>query len=173
LLLTDVHRKAFTCVLANTTQIAQVPGRKTAVKDCAGIAELPAHRLIRGSFGPPVPLRELLDLTRYPKGADPGTDPREANWLHKVLEDTGVTLASVASDALGESGRAIVKALVAVTTYPAGLADLARGAVREFFVTQLLVHLNYLDEVIAPPSAEIDAVIAPFAQDVARDAIHG
>src|SRR5918996_4056586 len=60
-----VLEDAFTCVLANAAQIAQVPGRKTDVKDCAWIAQLLEHGLVRGSFVPPVPIRELRDLTRY------------------------------------------------------------------------------------------------------------
>jgi transposase len=60
-----VLEDAFTCVLANAAQIAQVPGRKTDVKDCIWIAQLVEHGLVRGSFVPPAPIRELRDLTRY------------------------------------------------------------------------------------------------------------
>jgi transposase len=117
---------------------------------------------------------------------------RGANRLHKVLEDAGIKLASVASDVLGVSGRAMLEALVAGTTDPEVLADLARGALRKklpalrqalagrfrthhaFLVTQLLAHLAYLDELIETVSAQIDVVIAPFAEEVARlDTIHG
>jgi transposase len=161
------------------------------VKDCAWIAQLLEHGLIRGSFVPPAPIRELRDLTRYRKALIQERT-REANRLHKVLEDAGIKLASVASDVLGVSGRAMVEALVAGTTDPAVLADLARGALRKklpalrqalagrfrahhaFLVTQLLAHLDYLDEVIATLSVQVDVVIAPFAEDVARlDTIHG
>src|SRR5215471_3299597 len=68
----------FRCVLANAGQIAQVPGRKTDVQDCIWIAQLLEHGLIRSSFVPPRPIRELRDLTRYRKAADPrtaGSDP--------------------------------------------------------------------------------------------------
>jgi transposase len=186
-----VLEDAFTCVLANAAQIAQVPGRKTDVKDCAWIAQLLEHGLIRGSFVPPPPIRELRDLTRYRKALIQERT-REANRLHKVLEDAGVKLASVASDVLGVSGRAMLDALVAGTTDPAVLADLARGVLRKklpalrqalagrfrahhaFLVTQLLAHLDYLDEVVATLSTQIDVVIAPFAEEVARlDTIHG
>jgi transposase len=94
---------AFTCVLANAAQIAHVPGRKTDVKDCAWIAQLVEHGLVRGSFVPPVPIRELRDLTRY-RAALIGEHTRETNPLQKVLEDAGITLASVASDVLGSPG---------------------------------------------------------------------
>ena len=109
-----VLEDAFTCVLANAAQIAQVPGRKTDVKDCAWIAQLLEHGLIRGSFVPPAPIRDLRDLTRYRK-AIIQERTRQANRLHKVLEDAGIKLASVASDVLGVSGRAMLQALVTGT----------------------------------------------------------
>jgi transposase len=186
-----VLEEAFTCVLANAAQIAQVPGRKTDVKDCAWIAQLLEHGLVRGSFVPPAPIRELRDLTRYRKALIQ-EQTREANRLHKVLEDAGIKLASVASDVLGVSGRAMLEALVVGTTDPDVLADLARGALRKklpalrqalagrfrahhaFLVAQLLAHLDYLDEMVETLSAQIDVVIAPFTEEVARlDTIHG
>jgi transposase len=186
-----VLEEAFTCVLANAAQVAQVPGRKTDVKDCAWIAQLLEHGLMRGSFVPPAPIRELRDLTRYRKALIQERT-REANRLHKVLEDAGIKLASVASDVLGVSGRAMLEALVAGTTNPDVLADLARGALRKklpalrqalagrfrahhaFLVAQLLAHLDYLEEMVETLSAQIEVVIAPFAEEVARlDTIHG
>jgi transposase len=186
-----VLEEAFTCLLANAAQIAQVPGRKTDVKDCAWIAQLLEHGLVRGSFVPPAPIRELRDLTRYRKALI-REQTRGANRLHKVLEDAGIKLASVATDVLGVSGRAMLEALVAGTTDPEVLADLARGALRKklpalrqalqgrfrahhaFLVTQLLAHLDYLDELIETVSAQVDVVIAPFAEEVARlDTIPG
>jgi transposase len=186
-----VLEEAFTCVLANAAHVAQVPGRKTDVQDCVWIAQLLEHGLVRGSFVPPVPIRELRDLTRYRKTLIQERT-REANRLHKVLEDAGIKLASVATDVLGVSGRAMLKALVAGTTDPNVLADLARGALRKklpalrqalagrfrahhaFLVSQQLAHLDYLDEVVDTVSAQIDEVIAPFAEAVERlDTIPG
>jgi transposase len=186
-----VLEDAFTCVLANAAQIAQVPGRKTDVKDCAWIAQLLEHGLIRGSFVPPAPIRDLRDLTRYRK-AIIQERTRQANRLHKVLEDAGIKLASVASDVLGVSGRAMLQALVTGTRDPEALADLARGNLRKklpalrqalagrfrphhaFLVAQILAHLDDLDETIEAVSQQIDVAIAPFADEVARlDTIHG
>jgi len=179
------------CVLANAAQIAQVPGRKTDVKDCVWIAQLLEHGLIRESFVPPAPIRELRDLTRYRKAVIQERT-REANRLHKVLEDAGIKLASVASRVLGVSGRTMLDALVAGTTDPAVLADLARGRLRKklpalrqalvgrfrghhaFLVAQILAHLDYLDEAIEAVSTQIDTVIVPFADDLTRlDTIPG
>jgi len=186
-----VLEDAFTCVLANAAQIAQVPGRKTDVRDCVWIAQLLEHGLVRGSFVPPVPIRELRDLTRYRKALI-HEHTREANRLQKGLEDAGIKLASVASDVLGVSGRAMLDALLRGTTDPDVLADLARGKLRKklpalrqalagrfrphhaFLVSQLLAHLDYLDEVIETLSTHIAEVIAPFAEEVSRlDTIPG
>src|SRR2546422_8640318 len=125
-----VLEDAFACILANAAQIAQVPGRNTDVKDCVWIAQLLEHGLVRGSFVPPVPIRELRDLTRYRKTLIQ-EHTREANRLQKVLEDAGIKLASVASDVLGVSGRAMLDALLRGTSDPDVLADLARGTLRK------------------------------------------
>jgi transposase len=76
-----ILEEIFTCVLANAAHIAQVPGRKTDVQDCVWIAQLLEHGLMRGSFVPPVPIRELRDLTRYRKALIQERT-REANRLH-------------------------------------------------------------------------------------------
>src|SRR5262245_40658768 len=95
-----VLEEAFTCLVVNAAHIKQVPGRKTDVQDCAWIAQLLEHGLLRGSFVPPAPIRELRDLTRYRKVLVQERT-RAANRLHKVLQDAGIKLASVATDILG------------------------------------------------------------------------
>jgi transposase len=181
----------FTCLLVNAAHIKQVPGRKTDVHDCVWIAQWLEHGLLRGSFVPPVPIRELRDLTRYRKGLIHDRT-RVANRLHKALEDAGVKLASVASDILGVSGRAMLEALAHGTTDPEILAQLARGRLRgklpalrsalagrfrshhAFLVAQLLAHLDYLEEAIATLSTEIESRRAPFADQLTRlDSIPG
>jgi transposase len=119
----------FTCLLVNAAHIKQVPGRKTDIHDCVWIAQLLEHGLLRGSFVPPAPIREVRDLTRSRKALIQDRT-RVANRLHKALEDAGVKLATVASDILGVSGRAMLEALAQGTTDPTVLADLARGRLR-------------------------------------------
>jgi transposase len=186
-----VLEERFTCLLVNAAHVKQVPGRKTDIKDCEWIAQLLEHGLLRGSFVPPAPIRELPDLTRYRKVLIQDRT-REANRLHKLLEDAGIKLASVATDVLGVSGRAMLEALVHGTTDPDILAELARGKLRTklpalrqalagrfrphhaFLVSQLLAHLDYLDEMITTLSERIEAAVAPFANELARlDTIHG
>ena len=110
-----VLEEAFACVLVNATHMRQVPGKKTDVQDCAWIAQLLEHGLLRGSFVPPAPIRELRDVTRYRKTLVQERT-RAVNRLHKVLEDADIKLASVATDVLGVSGRAILAALLRGTT---------------------------------------------------------
>jgi transposase len=99
----------------------------TDVADSAWICQLVEHGLVRPSFVPPRPIRELRELTRYRK-ALLAERTREVQRLHKVLEDAGIKLASVASDPLGVSGRAMLEALVQGTNDPQVLAELARVA---------------------------------------------
>lgn len=121
--------EAFTCLLVHAAHVKQVPGRKTDVLDCVWIAPLLEHGLLRGSFVPPVPIRELRDLTRY-RAVLTQERTREVTRLHKLLEDAGIKLASVATDIRGVSGRAVLEALVQGTTDLEVLAELARGRLR-------------------------------------------
>jgi len=180
-----VLEDAVRVLLVNATHLAKVPGRKTDVTDGAWIAQLLECGLLRGSFVPPPAIRELRDLTRYRKTLIQDRT-REVNRLHKVLEDAGLKLASVATDVLGASGRAMLTALVEGTTDPAVLADLARGRLRAklpalrqalsgrfrghhaFLLGQLLAHLDYLDEAIGTLSQELEGHLAPFAEAAAR-----
>ena len=179
------------CWLLNARHLRNVPGRKTDVKDSQWICQLVEHGLVRPSFVPPKPIRELRNLTRYRK-AQIEERGREAQRLDKVLQDAGVKLSSVATDILGKSGRDMLNALVKGTRDPEILADLARGklrakipALREalvgrfsahhaLLVSSILAKLDFLDEIIASLSEEIDRVIAPFGPQLERaDTIPG
>ena len=162
-----------------------MPGRKTDVADCAWLAQLLQYGLLRGSFVPPAPIRELRDLTRYRKSLTEERS-RAANRLHKVLQDAGIKLSSVATDTLGVSGRSMLMALVAGTTDPALLADLARGQLRKklpelrqaltgrfgphhrFMVSRLLADIDYVEEASRELSQRIEELLAPFAAAVER-----
>lgn len=169
----------FELVLVNARHVKQVPGRKTDVSDAAWLCQLAEAGLLRASFVPPKPIRALRLLTRYRK-AQIGERQREANRLHKALEDTGIKLDCVASDILGVSGRAMLDALTRGTTDPSVLADLARGrlrakipALREalegrfepvhaLLIGAILAHLDFLDEQIERLSEAIEVQLAPF-----------
>jgi len=173
----------FECLLVNARHVKQVPGRKTDVSDAAWLCQLLEAGLLRASFVPPKPIRTLRNLTRYRK-AQIGERQREANRLHKILEDTGIKLDCVATDILGASGRAMLDALCQGTTDPAVLAELAKGKLRQklpalrealegrfdaehgIVVGAILAHIDFLDEQITLLSDAIEEQIRPFAPAV-------
>ena len=168
----------FELTLCNARHVKNVPGRKTDVSDAQWLCQLMEAGLLRASFVPPKPQRRLRTLTRYRK-TQIAERQREANRLHKALEDTGIKLDCVASDVLGASGRAMLDALVAGTTDPAVLADLAKGklraklpALREalegrfeahhaLVIGAILAHLDFLDEQIDRLSEAIEDQLGP------------
>ena len=174
-----VLEDSFDCLLVNARHVKQVPGRKTDVKDAEWLCQLLEAGLLRASFVPPKPIRALRNLTRYRK-AQIKERQREANRLHKALEDTGIKLDCVATDILGKSGRDMLDALCSGTTDPEVLADLARGklraklpALREalvgrfeplhaLLVSSILAHLDFLDEHIERLSDAIEEQLRPF-----------
>jgi transposase len=176
-----VLEDALACWLLNARHLRNVPGRKTDVADAQWICQLVEHGMVRPSFVPPKPIRELRNLTSYRK-AQIEERTRETQRLDKILQDAGVKLSSVAGDILGRSGRDMLAALVGGTRDPAVLAELARGKLRQklpalrqalqgrfgahhgLLVGQILAKLDFLDEAIAALSAEIDRVIAPTSR---------
>jgi transposase len=175
-----VLEDAFELLLINMLELKRVPGRKTDVKDSEWLAQLLECGLLRSSFVPPPAIRELRDITRY-RVQQTRDRSREVNRLQQVLEDSGVKVTSVLTDVMGASGRAMVEALVAGTTDPQVLADLARGKLRQklpalqralvgrfrpvhaFLLEQILAKIDYLDEALVRLTAEIDRRVAPFA----------
>ena len=98
-------------IVANAQQVKKVPGRKTDVKDAEWIADLLCHGLLRPSFVPPLPIRELRDLTRYRRKLVESRSA-ERNRSLKLLESANIKLASVATDVFGLSGRLMLEALI-------------------------------------------------------------
>jgi len=117
-------------VVANAQHIKQVPGRKTDVKDAEWIADLLCHGLLRSSFVPPKPIRELRDLMRY-RRKRVESQAAERNRLLKVLETANIKLANVATDVFGMSGRLMLRALIAGKATPQEMAELAKGLLRK------------------------------------------
>jgi len=125
----NILEARFEILLANAHHLKNVPGRKTDIRDCQWIAQLLQHGLLKGSFIPPRPQRELRDLTRQrTQLIDEGS--RISNRIQKVLEDANVKLGSVASNVVGASGRLMLEAMVAGEDDPARLADLAQRRMR-------------------------------------------
>jgi len=176
----------FEVMLVNARHVKNLPGRKTDVSDAAWLAELGAHGLVRGSFVPPEPIRQLRDLTRT-RTTITRERAREIQRLEKLLEDAGIKLSSVASDISGVSGRLMLDALIAGQRDPTELAELAKRRLRSKIpeLTEALTgrfgdhhgflarcHLDLIDQhtkVIDEITAGIEVVIEPFRG--ARDLI--
>ncbi|TMQ54037.1 MAG: IS110 family transposase, partial [Candidatus Eisenbacteria bacterium] len=116
-------------LLANSSHVRNVPGRKTDVNDATWIADLLAHGLIRPSFVPPTPILELRDLTRTRKQLVREIAQHTLR-IQKVLEDANLKITGLISDLLGLSGRAILEALAAGEQDPERLVDLTRGRLK-------------------------------------------
>lgn len=186
-----VLEPAFELLLVNPRDLKRVPGRKTDVKDAAWIAQLLQCGLLRSSFVPPRPVRELRDLTRARATLEQEATA-VANRIHKLLEDANIKLGSVAADILGHSGRAMLRALVRGETDPVALADLAQGRLRakipalqealrgtvtehhRFVLQQLLDQLAFLEGQIGAYDQRVMEATRPFAPMIARlDTIPG
>jgi transposase len=152
------------------------------VRDCEWIADLLAHGLVRGGFIPPAEVRNLRDLTRY-RVSLVNERTREINRLHKLLETANIKLASVATNIMGASAQAMLKALLDGTTDPDILADLAKGLLRKklpelkkalegrftthhrLLLATILSHIDFLDETIMAIGEQISNLMAPFEKE--------
>jgi transposase len=171
--------------LINAKHVKAMPGRKSDVADSVWLCQLAECGLLRASFVPPEPIRQLRDLTRY-RQVLLEERTREAQRLEKELEDAGIKLSVVASDILGVSGRAMLGALIDGERDAEVLADLARGRLRpkipdlqqamigrfgphHAFLCRLhLDRIDALDRDITTLSKRIEAVMAPFHQLLTR-----
>lgn len=175
----------FQLILVNAQHLRAVPGRKTDVKDSEWIASLLAHGLLQPSFVPNREIRELRDLTRHRTKL---VQQRAAaiNRIHKVLEDANIKLASVATDVLGKSGRAMLEQLVAGNGDAQQLAELSRGALRRkrpqlrdalegrvrehhrFLLRELLDQTDYLNAAVDRVSERIALQVQPWLPEITR-----
>jgi len=180
----------FTVWLCNAAHVKKVPGRKTDMSDAEWLADVAAHGMVRPSFVPPAPIRELRELTRYRKTQ---IDARvsEVQRLEKVLQDAGIKLTSVASKVRTQSGLAMVEALISGERDGVKLAELAKGRMRlkmpalaealtghfgphhAVACERILGHLDFLNASIAVLTEQIDArtadvIIAETGADMAR-----
>ena len=173
----------FECQLFNARHLRHVPGRKSDVQDAEWGCQLIEHGLVRTSFVPPRPLRELRDLVRYRK-AKIQERTREVQRVEKTLQDAGIKLSSVASEVLGVSARKMLDALISGTHDPNVLADLAKGALRKripalrealngrfsghhaLLIGQMLAQIDFLDETIQTLSDRIEDLTRPFSREI-------
>src|SRR5215210_7064955 len=167
---------SFIVLVVNAQHIKTVPGRKTDVKDAEWIADLLRHGLLKGSFIPPLPQRDLRDLTRQRTNLVQDR-ARVVNQLQKVLEWANLKLTCVVTDIMGVSARAMLVAIIGGEEDQGVLAELAKGRLRakqadleralaghvrdhhRFMLAQHLLHIDFLEEQIAQFDAQIAAYI--------------
>jgi transposase len=126
----NLLEEGFTVWVVNARHIKNVPGRKTDVKDAEWIADLLSHGLLSPSFIPGRAQRELRELVRYRRRLIQNR-AQVVNRIQKVLEAANIKLDCVASDVMGASGRAMLRAMAAGETNADVLADLAKGKLRD------------------------------------------
>lgn len=176
----------FEVILVNAKHVKQVPGRKTDVKDAEWLAELLSYGLLKASYIPAKPQRDLRDLTRH-RVTLVQERARVVNRLQKVLEHANIKLASVATDIMGISGRQMLAAIVDGETNAAAMADLAKGRMRNkmealekaltgvvrphhrFMLAEHLAHIDFLDEQVERVSDKIGQQIEAMSQSPEPD----
>jgi transposase len=189
----NILESEFEVYLVNARHIKYVPGRKSDISDAQWIGELLQHGLLKASYIPEAPQRDLRDLIRY-RTSLIQERTRETNRVQKVLEDANVKLASVATNVMGVSGRQMLEAIIAGVEDPEVLAELAKGRlrakipeleralsgrIRASHRLLLRLHLEHIDDLnskIENLNEEIDRLMLPFDEDEKRarlDAIPG
>jgi len=181
----NLLEEQFELMLVNARHMRAVPGHKTDIKDSQWIAQLLAHGLLRPSFVPDRPMRQLRELVRW-RASLAQERSRMANRIQKLLEDANIKLSSVASDVLGKSGREMLESLAAGQSDPLELAELAhrrmrgkipqlrealRGSVTEHHRFMLREMLDAVDEVngrIERVETRIEEQTRNFHEAVAR-----
>jgi transposase len=178
----NILESEFEVILVNARHIKYVPGRKSDISDAQWLGELLQHGLLKASYIPEQPQRDLRDLLRY-RTSLIQERVREVNRVQKVLEDANVKLASVASNVMGVSGRKMLAAIIAGKDDPKALAEMSKGRlrakipeleralegrVRSSHRMLLQLHLEHIDDLsskIDRLNEEIDQHMRPFDEE--------
>ncbi|MCI0691690.1 IS110 family transposase [candidate division KSB1 bacterium] len=167
--------------LANAHQVKNLPGRKTDVKDCEWLAQMHLCGLVRASFVPPRPIRDLRELTRRRRKLVDNANS-EKNRIQKILEDANIKLSAVVSRIWGVSCREMLEALISGGYTPEEMANFARARMRKklpelkealtgkitdehrFILTQCMEHIQFLEKQIAAIEEQIDEKLKAYAE---------
>lgn len=172
--------------LVNAKDVKNLPSRpKTDVIDAVWVCKLAERGMLRPSFVPPPPIRDLRALTRY-RANLVAVRTAEKQRVEKLLEDAQIKLSVIASDIFGVSGRQMLAALIAGERDPNTLAQMAHGRMRPkindlreafigrfdqghaFLLATMLEHIDSYDRDLTDLDARIATAIGPFAAAVAR-----
>jgi transposase len=182
----NILEDGFAVILVNAKHVQKVPGRKTDASDAEWLAELMLHGLLKASFIPPKPQRELRELTRY-RTTVVRERVRIINRVEKLLESTNIKLSSVVTDVMGVSARAMLTELAAGATDPQAMAELAKGRLRNktkeleaalvgtispnqrFILARQLSHIDFLDEQIEAFNEQISQHLQQMASSADKE----
>ena len=184
----NILEDAIEVALLNARDVKGRRGRKTDMRDCEWIAEMVQYGLVEGSFIPPANIRELRELTRHRESLV-RQRTAIANRIHKLIESGNIKLGQVASDVLGASGRAMLRALAAGETDPQALASLAQRGLRRkeaqlvralnghltdsqrWVLTELLDQYEHVETAIARVETRLDSEVTNNVDPFAPEAI--
>lgn len=125
----NILENDFEIILVNARHLKNIPGDKTDKKDSRRIAKLLLAGLLKGSFIPPRPIREMRDLTRYKRRLIEQI-ASEKNRIHKFLEDANIKLSSVVSNMSGATATKIIDAMIEREGRVEELAKLRHGKMK-------------------------------------------
>jgi transposase len=180
----NLLEERYEILLVNAQHMHAIPGHKTDVKDSEWIADLLRHGLLKASFIPPKPIRELRELVRTHTHLMHERN-RHINRIHKILETANIKLGSAVSDVVGKSARQMLEALIAGESDPLRLAKLARGRMRpkiallqqalqghlephhRFLLSQTLAQLDVLEQRVGQLEQEVAERLSPFEKSLA------
>ncbi len=172
----NILEDEFEIILANAKHIKNVPGRKTDVADSEWLCKLMRNGLLRGSFIPPLHIRQLRDLSRYRTKLN-NNIAAEKNRLQKYLEDANIKLSSVATDTLGVSGRNMIREMIKGNTDRDELSKLAKGRLKSKeeelkksfnsrikehhrkLIEMSLNHIEYIENMVVELEFEMDGLV--------------
>ena len=168
----NVLEADFEILLVNARHVKNVPGHKTDQRDSRWLTKLLLSGLLKGSFIPPVEIRQLRDLFRYKRKLT-GQVSAEKNRLQKILEDANIKLSSVVSDVFGVSATRIIDALIGGEEDLEELVKLCHGKLnskrellKEALVGKLTEHHKFMLRTIKESMANIEGIIAKVDRQI-------
>lgn len=170
----NILESDFEVILVNARHVKNIPGRKTDKKDSQWLTKLLLSGLLKGSFIPPKPTRELRDLTRYRRKVV-GTISSEKNRVQKILEDANIKLSSVVSNMSGSVATKIIKALLEgeedlseLVKFRHGHMKASEEELRLALQGALTAHHRFMLNMIRRSMEEKEAIVAELEERIEK-----